>query len=113
MAEIEKVVAFTLLPLKAITPDNGTEFAYLEQLEQITGAEVYFANPYSSWERGLNEHQNGLIRDFYPKKTDFRELSDKKVADVEKFEQSTKKSFWILTPAEAMFNYVTFGTWCT
>ncbi len=53
IAEIEKIVAFALLPFKTITPDNGTEFAYHEQLEMLTGAEVYFAHPYSSWERDL------------------------------------------------------------
>lgn len=114
VAEIEKVVAFTLLPFKTITPDNGTEFAYHEQLEKITGGQVYFANPYSSWERGLNEHQNGLIRDFYPKKTDFRDVSDKKIADVENnLNNRPRKALGFLTPAEAMFNYVTHGRWCT
>lgn len=114
VAEIEKIVAFTLLPFKTITPDNGTEFSYHEKLEQITGAKIYFANPYSSWERGLNEHQNGLIRDFYPKKFDFRDASDKNVADVENnLNNRPRKALGFLTPAEAMFNYVTFGTWCT
>ncbi len=113
VAEIEKIIATTLLPFKTITPDNGPEFAYHEQLEEITGAKVYFAHPYSSWERGLNEHQNGLIRDFYPKQSDFRDTPDRDITRVENnLNNRPRKSLGFLTPAEAMFNYVTFGTWC-
>lgn len=114
VAEMEKIIAFTLLPFQTITSDNGTEFAYHEQLEKITGAKIYFAHPYSSWERGLNEHQNGLIRDFYPKRVDFRDKSDKQISDVENnLNNRPRKSLGFLTPAEAMFNYVTYGRWCT
>ncbi len=114
VAELEKIKASTLLPFKTITPDNGTEFAFHQLIEQVTGASVFFAHPYSSWERGLNEHQNGLIRDFYPKRTDFRDVSNKDVSYVEiNLNNRPRKSLGFLTPAEAMFNYVTFGTWCT
>lgn len=114
LAEIEKIMAFTLLPFKTITSDNGTEFAEHKQMEKVTGADFYFANPYSSWERGLNEHQNGLIRDFYPKKTDFREISDEDIAKVEmNLNNRPRKALGFLTPAEAMFAYVTRGEWCT
>jgi transposase, IS30 family len=114
LAEMEKIIAFTLLPFKTITPDNGTEFAYYEQISKVTGAGVFFAHPYRSWERGLNEHQNGLIRDFYPKKTDFREVSDADIAQVEKnLNNRPRKSLGFLTPTEAMLNYVKLGKWCT
>src|SRR3989339_1017606 len=56
---------------KTFTFDNGTEFALHDQIEKELSAEVYFAHPYSPWERGLNENMNGLIRKFYPKGTDF------------------------------------------
>ena len=82
LAEMDKIIAFTLLPFKTITSDNGTEFALHCSIEKITGSEFYFADAYSSWQRGLNEHQNGLIRDFYPKKTDFRLVSDADIAKV-------------------------------
>jgi transposase, IS30 family len=50
-----------------ITADNGKEFAYHEQIRRALGAMFFFANPYHSWERGLNEHTNGLIRQYFPK----------------------------------------------
>jgi IS30 family transposase len=47
-------------------------------------ADCYFADPYSSWQRGSNENTNGLIRQYFPKKTDFTTLSDKEIAEVER-----------------------------
>lgn len=52
--------------LHTITFDNGKEFAYHEKLEERYGVETYFAHPYHSWERGLNENHNGLIRQYLP-----------------------------------------------
>ena len=52
---------------KTITSDNGSEFAELAKLEDNTKTKVYFAHPYSSWERGSNERHNGLLRRFIPK----------------------------------------------
>jgi IS30 family transposase len=64
-----------LYPLKAlthtITSDNGKEFAYHEAIANTLDTSFYFANPYHSWERGLNEHTNGLIRQYIPKKSEF------------------------------------------
>ncbi len=59
---------------KSITFDNGAEFAAAEELEAL-GIEVYYAHPYSAWERGMNEHFNGLIRRFIPKGKDISHLS--------------------------------------
>ena len=53
---------FTLL-----TADNGSEFVEHEEIAEALEAEVYFAHPYSSWERGLNENSNGLLRQYIPK----------------------------------------------
>ena len=77
------IVNSTFYVFKTITSDNGTEFANHQQITHITGADFYFANPYSSWERGVNEHTNGLIRRFFPKGTDFNEVSDHEIAKVE------------------------------
>lgn len=63
---------FVRLPRKyrrTITYDNGREFAKYEFIEKETKAKVYFAHPYSSWERGTNENTNGLLRQYIPKKT--------------------------------------------
>jgi IS30 family transposase len=60
---------------KTMTYDNGIEMANHKWLTNNTGMDVYFANPYSSWERGTNENTNGLIRRFFPKGTDFNKIT--------------------------------------
>ena len=55
------------IPLKTITFDNGKEFSKHEKISAALKADIYFANPYHSWERGLNENTNGLIRQYIPK----------------------------------------------
>lgn len=57
--------------VKTLTFDNGKEFSQHEKLSEAVGAACYFAKPYHSWERGLNEHTNGLLRQFFPKQTNF------------------------------------------
>lgn len=59
-----------------ITADNGSEFVEHEKIAEALGAEFYFAHPYSSWERGLNENFNGLLRQYIPKGTDLSNVSD-------------------------------------
>ncbi|MEJ0053431.1 MAG: IS30 family transposase [bacterium] len=66
-----------------LTLDNGPENRPWQELETATGARVYFAHPYHSWERGSNENTNGLVRRFFPKGTDFSLVSDETVAAVE------------------------------
>ena len=60
---------------KTITADNGTEFHDYEKIERATGVPIYFANPYHSWERGTNENTNGLIRQYLPKRTSMKGLT--------------------------------------
>ena len=71
------------IPATTITFDNGKEFAYHLKVAESLGVETYFAQPYHSWERGLNENTNGLIRQYFPKGTDFDLVSDEEVARVE------------------------------
>ena len=59
------------LPVKTMTVDNGMEFSMFTELEEALETEVYFARLYHSWERGTNENTNGLLRQFFPKGTDF------------------------------------------
>jgi len=67
-----------------ITFDNGKEFAYHRQVAEALNCEVYFARPYHSWERGTNENMNGLIRQYFPKGTDFDQVTDEEIAAVER-----------------------------
>ena len=60
----------------SITTDNGTEFADHKYIARILHTKVYFTHPYSSWEKGLIENTNKLVRQFIPKDTDFSSLSD-------------------------------------
>ncbi|WP_196161829.1 IS30 family transposase, partial [Reinekea sp. G2M2-21] len=68
--------------IKTITLDNGLEFAEHERIAEALEAKVYFAHPYASWERGINENTNGLIRQYFPKGTDFNEVSDEDIKRV-------------------------------
>jgi transposase, IS30 family len=62
---------------RTITVDNGPEFHGYEEIERATGVTIYFATPYASWERGTNENTNGLIRQYLPKRTSMKRLTDK------------------------------------
>jgi IS30 family transposase len=62
------------------TTDRGKEFACYKQLETFHGLDVYFADPYSSWQRGSNENSNGLLREFFPKGHDFAQVTDEELA---------------------------------
>ncbi len=66
------------LPFKSITFDNGLEFTQTSQLESsVKDLQVYFAFPYSSWQRGRNENWNGMLRRWFPKGTNFLKLKKK------------------------------------
>jgi len=66
-----------------VTLDNGSENSDWESIENIIGIKCYYAHAYHSWERGSNENTNGLIRDYFPKKTDFDTITDKEIKFVE------------------------------
>lgn len=84
-----------------ITADNGSEFANYEEIEKKLGAKMYFCHVYSSWERGSNEHSNGLIRRAFPKKTDFKKIRQRTLDRVIKNINNRPKEItnW-LTPLE-------------
>ena len=88
---------------RSVTFDNGKEFAEHEQLGRSLGWETYFAQPYKSWQRGTNENTNGLIRDFFPKGTDFTRISHRAVARVERLlNERPRKRLGYRTPAEIL-----------
>ena len=66
-----------------LTSDNGKEFANHQEVSAELEADFYFAKPYHSWERGLNEHTNGLVRQYFPKEKRFDEISQKELERVE------------------------------
>ena len=93
-------VIFTVLSLEVYyTPSLKT-----------TKIPIYFANPYSSWERGLNEHTNGLIRQYLPKKTNFNNVSKKEIEIIEKrLNTRPRKVLDYRTPKEVMFKTETYS----
>lgn len=87
----------------SITADNGKEFSFHEEISKALDTAFYFAHPYHSWERGLNEYTNGLIRQYFPKNTDFKSVTDEEVCDVaEKINNRPRKSLKFKTPFQAM-----------
>lgn len=90
---------------RTMTLDNGKEFAQHQRLTDKLGMDVYFAQPYASWQRGLNENTNGLLRQYFPKGTDFSRISHRAVARVEKLlNERPRKSLGYKTPAEVLAN---------
>jgi IS30 family transposase len=90
--------------VETMTFDNGKEFSRHEELARVMSANCYFANPYCSWERGLNEHTNGLLRQFFPKGTDFKEVRQKDVDKAVKLiNQRPRKSLGYRTPHEVFW----------
>ena len=65
--------------VKTITFDNGLEFAGHEEIAKGLETDIYFAHPYASWERAINENTNGLIRQYFPKGTDLSKVTDEQV----------------------------------
>lgn len=85
----------------SITYDNGTEFASHEIIERETNTTIYFANAYHSWERGTNENTNGLIRQFFPKRSSFAKVTQEDVGRVVKLlNHRPRKKLNYLTPYE-------------
>jgi|TARA_Y100000031_G_C8163451_1_gene358179 IS30 family transposase len=111
-AEIVTAATIELLaPYKdavlTITADNGKEFAYHEEMTAALGAAVYFADPYSSWQRGLNENTNGLLRQYWPKQTDFKKVSPKEVSSViVQLNDRPRKKLNYQTPAKLMAEHM-------
>jgi IS30 family transposase len=98
------VRAFRGIPAEArntLTPDNGKEFTGHGSLSEALSIGIFFAHPYHSWERGLNEHTNGLIRQYLPKKVPFDTLTQRQLDKiVDKINNRPRKVLGCLTPYE-------------
>lgn len=91
----------------SITSDNGTEFAEHMKISKELEIDFFFAHPYSSWERGLNEYTNKLIRQYIPKKSEFENLNDKYIAEIQyKINRRPRKKLEFDSPKNQFFNLV-------
>lgn len=89
------------LPVHTITNDNGPEFALFTVTARVLNATVFFNHPYSAWERGTNENTNGLIRQYFPKGTDFSKVPRKDIQRVEdELNNRPRKCLGYKTPNE-------------
>lgn len=87
--------------LKTITTDNGKEFSAHEIISEALGVDVFFTDPYSSWQKGTIENANGLIRQYIPKKVSFNDYDDKDIKDIEeKINRRPRKKLGFETPIE-------------
>jgi transposase, IS30 family len=107
-AEMKDNCIALLAPLAArvhtITVDNGKEFCEHELIATGLQARVYFAHPYASWERGLNENTNGLVRQYFPKKYEFARIKTKDLQQVEDLlNNRPRKTLGYRTPNEVFF----------
>lgn len=104
MTKIKTVERFKNIPKnkkRTITYDNGSTFADHEMIEKKTGIDIYFAYPYHSWERGTNENTNGLLRQFFPKKSAFAMVTQEQVnAACGLINNRPRKRHGYLTPNE-------------
>ncbi len=99
--EAVKALPRSKLPVKTITFDNGLEFACHEHIARQLKAVTYFAHPYHSWERGLNENTNGLIRQYIPKSCPISIVRASDVSWIEdQLNQRPRKTLGYLSPAE-------------
>lgn len=87
--------------VKSMTHDRGTEMTQHELFTKETKIQVYFADPYSPWQRGTNENTNGLLRQYFPKGTDFKKISRKEIKKVQhQLNERPRKTLNWLTPKE-------------
>jgi IS30 family transposase len=111
-AEVVTAATISLLaPYKeavlTIRADNGKEFAYHEEMTSALDAAVYFADPYSSWQRGLNENTNGLLRQYWPKHTNFKQVTLRAVISViTSLNNRPRKKLNYQTPTAKMGEYM-------
>ena len=90
-----------------ITTDNGSEFACHKKIAKALGTTVYFADSYASWQKGAIENENKLIRQYIPKGTDFRELSDEFIKEVQyKINRRPREKLNFSTPKREFFKFI-------
>lgn len=108
---VSDAIVAMLLPIKehlhTITFDNGKEFAYHQIMADKLAVNVYFAHPYHSWERGLNEHTNGLIRQYFPKGSSLEDVTAEQIMEVQhKLNHRPRKILGFKTPFEVFYGKI-------
>ena len=108
-SEVSNAIIEKLSPIKeflhTLTSDNGKEFAEHEKIAAALGCDYYFAKPYHSWERGANENMNGLIRQYFPKKSSFEEITNEDVMNVQNILNSRpRKKYDFSSPREFLID---------
>jgi IS30 family transposase len=96
------------LPVRThtITADNGKEFADHERIAKDLNTDIYFAHPYSSWERGSNENMNGLVRQYFPKKRSFATITQQEINFVmDRLNNRPRKCLGFKTPNDVFFKH--------
>lgn len=99
-----------LLPHKdkvlTITSDNGPEFMHHQRIALDLDADFFFADPYSSWQRGTVENTNGLVRQYFPKKSAFAALTETDIQLVnDRLNNRPRRSLTFRTPHQVFFNH--------
>ena len=90
-----------------ITSDNGKEFTLHENISKSLNTDFYFCDPYSSWQRGLNENTNGLIRRYIPKRTQFENISKNEIMMIQNcLNHRPRKALDYKTPFEVFMNEI-------
>jgi IS30 family transposase len=104
-AAIERSLTEDIDKVHTLTMDNGPEFAKHKAFGAALDADTFFARPYHAWERGLNEHTNGLVRQYFPKSTDFTVISEDEVLRVEELLNNRPRAVLAFrTPLEIFSN---------
>lgn len=103
-ATVSILMDYPLCQRRTLTLDNGLEYAGHEDITNETEVRCYFTRPYTSWEKPVVENTNGLIREYFPKRTDFKKVSDDEVQFVEdRLNDRPRKCLGFRTPNEAFY----------
>ena len=111
--ELSKVVSRLLTAyirhVHTITGDNGTQFADHQNIARMLKAKFFFTHPYASWEKGLIENTNKLIRQYIPKKTNFYNLNEQQIKEIQyKINNRPREKLNFYSPKEIFFLYLNY-----
>lgn len=114
---LAKTVVSMLLPYKkhvlTITTDNGSEFADFKYIEKWIGTKIFFAHPYCSWEKGLIENTNGLVRQYITKDMEFKELKIETIKEIQhKLNRRPRKKLDFETPKSCFYKKISYFRTC-